>query len=225
MRVSIIIPALNEEPNIRQAAERAWQTGAGEVIVVDGGSHDATAEAAREAGCRVLAGRRGRGAQQNLGARAAAGDVLLFLHADCWLAPHGLAQIARALDDRRQAAGAFEQRIEADGLLFRLLERGNAWRVRRRGLAYGDQGIFVRRELFDQLNGFPEVALMEDLLFMKRLRRVVWPLLLAGPLHVSARRWQRHGVIRQTLRNSLLLAAARLGVPPDRLARYYAPDR
>jgi rSAM/selenodomain-associated transferase 2 len=225
VRVSIIIPALNEEPNIRQAAERAWQTGAGEVIVVDGGSHDATAEAAREAGCRVLAGRRGRGAQQNLGARAAAGDVLLFLHADCWLAPDGLAQIARALDDRRQAAGAFEQRIEADGLLFRLLERGNAWRVRRRGLAYGDQGIFVRRELFDQLNGFPEVALMEDLLFMKRLRRVVWPLLLAGPLHVSARRWQRHGVIRQTVRNSLLLAAARLGVPPDRLARYYAPNR
>jgi rSAM/selenodomain-associated transferase 2 len=225
VHVSIIIPALNEEPNIRQAAERAWQTGAGEVIVVDGGSHDATAEAAREAGCRVLAGRRGRGAQQNLGARAAAGDVLLFLHADCWLAPDGLAQIARALDDRRQAAGAFEQRIEADGLLFRLLERGNAWRVRRRGLAYGDQGIFVRRELFDQLNGFPEVALMEDLLFMKRLRRVVWPLLLAGPLHVSARRWQRHGVIRQTVRNSLLLAAARLGVPPDRLARYYAPNR
>ncbi|MEX0711407.1 MAG: TIGR04283 family arsenosugar biosynthesis glycosyltransferase [Pirellulales bacterium] len=225
MRVSIIIPALNEEPNIRQAAERAWQTGAAEVIVVDGGSHDATAEAAREAGCRVLAGRRGRGAQQNLGARAAAGDVLLFLHADCWLAHDGLAQIARALDDRRQAAGAFEQRIEADGLLFRLLERGNAWRVRRRGLVYGDQGIFVRRELFDQLNGFPEVALMEDLLFMKRLRRVVWPLLLAGPLHVSARRWQRHGVIRQTVRNSLLLAAARLGVPPDRLARYYTPHR
>ena len=94
-----------------------------------------------------------------------------------------------------------------------------AWR----GLPYGDQGIFVRRALFDRIGGFPETRLMEDLLFGKALRRVGRPILLPGPIHVSARRWQRHGVVRQTLRNWALLTARSFGAPPDRLARYYPP--
>ncbi len=118
--------------------------------------------------------------------------------------------------------GAFRQQIEAEGLLYRWLERGNAWRVRRRGLPYGDQGIFVRRPLFEELGGFPDVRLMEDVLLMKALRRRAWPALLPGPLHVNARRWRRQGVIRQTIRNWLLLSAARAGVHPNRLARFYA---
>lgn len=149
--------------------------------------------------------------------------MLLFLHADNWLAPDAVEQIRRALTDEDAAGGAFRQRIEAEGAAYRLLERGNAWRARRRGLPYGDQGIFVRRDLFFQLGGFPEVDLMEDLLFMKRFRRVARPLLLEGPLYVDPRRWARCGVVRQTGRNWLLLLAARLGVSPNRLARFYPP--
>lgn len=224
MRISIVIPALNEAARIAAAVRRAWAAGPQEVIVVDGGSSDGTREKARAAGCIALAGARGRGSQQNLGARHAEGEVLVFLHADTWLAPDGLRQIERTLADQAIPGGAFRQRIEAHGPLYRLLERGNAWRVRRLGLAYGDQGIFVRRRVFDELGGFPESLLLEDLVLMKRLRRKGRPVLLPGPLHVSARRWQRHGVVGQTVRNWLLLAAAGLGVPPDRLARFYPLD-
>lgn len=221
-RISIIIPVLNEAAQIAIAVVRACQTQPHEVIVVDGGSTDETVPLARQAGAGVLATQPGRARQQNQGAQQATGDVLLFLHADTWLPPDGLRQIAQALANAAVGCGAFRQRIEAEGFLYRLLERGNAWRVKRRGMPYGDQGIFIRRALFDELGGFPEVRLMEDVLLMKRLRRRAWPVLLPGPLHVSARRWQRHGVVRQTARNRLLLAAARCGVSPDRLVRFYA---
>lgn len=223
MKVSIIIPTLNEAANIVAAVERAWATGPLEVLIADGGSVDRTPDLARGAGAQLLESPPGRARQQNAGARQAAGDVLLFLHADTWLAPEGLGQIAEALADPHVLCGAFRQRIEAEGRLFRWLERGNAWRARRRGLPYGDQGIFVRRLVFEELGGFPEVRLMEDVMLMKRLHRRTRPVLLPGPLNVSARRWRRHGVLRQTAQNWLLLSAARLGVHPDKLARFYAP--
>jgi rSAM/selenodomain-associated transferase 2 len=220
--VSIIIPAFNEAERIVAAVSRAVTSGAQEVIVVDGGSEDGTLELARQQPCQTLSGPRGRAVQQNLGARHARGDVVLFLHADTWLEPDGVRQIGAACDDPRVVAGAFRQRIEAEGRLYRLLEWGNAWRARRRGLPYGDQGIFVRRTAFEAVGGFPEMRLLEDLLLMKRLRRQTKPVLLPGPLHVDARRWRRHGVLRQTARNWLILTAARLGVHPDRLAEFYA---
>jgi GT2 family glycosyltransferase len=149
--------------------------------------------------------------------------VLLFLHADCRLEPGGLDQIATALANARCVGGCFRQRIDAGGARFRWLERGNSLRVRLWGLAYGDQGIFVRRDVFDRLGGFPSLALMEDLFFMKRLRREGRLALLAGPLHVSARRWERQGVFRQTTRNWCLTALAQCGMSPNRLAWFY-PD-
>jgi rSAM/selenodomain-associated transferase 2 len=219
--VSIVIPALNEAALIAGCVTSALATGPQEVIVVDGGSSDETAALARGAGARVLLCAPGRATQQNAGARAAGGDVLLFLHADTRLAVGGSRQIEAALADVRVGCGAFRQAIEADGRLYRLLERGNAWRAARRGLPYGDQGIFVRRELFEEIGGFPQLRLMEDVFLMKRLRRRAWPVLLPGPLYVSPRRWQRRGVVRQTLRNWGLLGSAALGVHPDRLARFY----
>ena len=129
-------------------------------------------------------------------------------------------QIECSLSDPQVGCGAFKQSIEANGWIYRLLEDGNAWRAEYRGLPYGDQGIFVRRGLFDVVGGFPEVSLMEDVFLMRRLRRRSWPVLLPG-LFGDARRWQRRGVVRQTLLNWSLLAAARLGVHPDRLARFY----
>ncbi|HWB07930.1 MAG TPA: TIGR04283 family arsenosugar biosynthesis glycosyltransferase [Pirellulales bacterium] len=219
--VSIVIPALNEAAMIAASVTSALATGPHEVIVVDGGSRDDTASLARAAGAGVVVCPPGRAFQQNAGARAASGDVLLFLHADTRLAVDGLRQMEAALTDAAVGCGAFRQAIEAEGWLYRLLERGNAWRAARRGLPYGDQGIFVRRELFEEIGGFPRLKLMEDVFLMKRLRRRAWPVLLPGPLYVSARRWQRRGVIRQTLRNWGLLVSAGLGVHPDRLARFY----
>ena len=224
-RVSIIVPALNEAPGIGVAIDRAQNAGAWEVIVVDGGSDDATVEIARSRGCRVLEGPRGRAAQQNLGARHARGDVLLFLHADNWLEPGALEQVEGAMSRPGVVAGAFRQRIEATGRLFRLLEHGNAFRVRVGQLPYGDQGIFLRRETFEAVGGFPQVRLMEDVLLSRKLRRRGRIVLLPGPLFVSARRWQQYGVIRQTARNWLLLSGAALGVSPDRLADFYPMHR
>ena len=114
------------------------------------------------------------------------------------------------------------QRIEAEGILYRLLERGNALRASWQGLAYGDQAIFIRRETFDQLGGFPPVKLMEDLLLMRELRNGGGRLqLLPGPVYVHSRRWKEHGAIRQTLCNWSLLCCEKLGVAPDRLAKFY----
>lgn len=220
MPVSVIIPTLNEATQINMAVASARAAGALEVIVVDGGSDDGTTAQAVAAD-RVIVSARGRAAQQNVGAGVARGDVLLFLHADCRLPPGGLAEMARALASSHVVGGCFQQHIDAPGLRYRWLERGNAWRVRLWGLAYGDQGIFVRRDVFERLGGFPPLALMEDLFFMKRLRREGQIAFLTSRLVVSSRRWQQQGVFRQTARNWFLTTLAQLGVSPDRLARLY----
>lgn len=220
--VSIIIPALNEAEIIESAVRRAAALAPSEVHVVDGGSSDATAELARSAGANVITSARGRALQQNAGAAASRSGWLLFLHADCWLDERASEQLAAATARSESTHGAFRQRIDARGRVFRALERGNAARVRLLGLPYGDQGIFVRRELFWKLGGFPQVRLLEDLLLSRRLRGIRRPQLLEGPLYVSARRWQRHGVVRQTLRNWSILSAYACGVAPDRLAGWYA---
>lgn len=221
MRLAVIIPTWNEAAKIDSALVRAQDLGPEEIWVVDGGSRDDTVARARQHRCQVLESPVGRALQQNLGAKHAGGDVLLFLHADTWLEPAARGQLETALAEPRVLGGAFRQRIESPRGVYRWLEWGNAARVRWWGLAYGDQGIFVRRETFFALGGFPPVKLLEDLLFMRRLAERTRPVLLAGPLHVSARRWERHGVLRQTARNWAILAAHRWGVSPDRLADYY----
>lgn len=224
--ITVIIPALNEAERIAQAIESARAAGEGgwgcEIIVVDGGSDDETL--ARAAGADLcLSAPKGRAAQQNAGAAAAHGSILLFLHADCRLEPGALEAVQACLIDERVVGGCFRQSIDAAGLRFRLLERGNALRVRALKWAYGDQGIFVRREVFEQIGGFPEVRLMEDLLLMKKLKRAGRFRLIDARLRVSPRRWRQAGVVRQTLRNWTLLGLAHCGVSPDRLAKFYPP--
>jgi len=223
MRISVVIPALNEAKCIERAVSSAWAAAVDEVVVVDGGSHDATVGLAESCGARVIRSERGRAKQQNLGAAESSGEVLLFLHADGWLSPGVGQQIRECLADGKGLGGALGQRIDAEGFLYRLLEHGNAARVRWRGMAYGDQAIFMRREVFQQLGGFPEVELMEDLLLMRAFRKKSRPKLLPGPVFVDPRRWQRRGVLRQTLCNWSLVCAHALGVTPDRLARFYPP--
>ncbi|MEO8494413.1 MAG: TIGR04283 family arsenosugar biosynthesis glycosyltransferase, partial [Planctomycetota bacterium] len=181
MKVSVIIPALNEEVMLAGAAQSAWDAGADEVLVVDGGSVDETIAVAQTQKCQVIVSPPGRAIQQNRGASRSTGDILLFLHADNRLSPDAIEQVRELAKDADVKIGAFRQRIVADGVAYRWLERGNAWRVRWRGLPYGDQAIFLRRDFFESLGGFPEVKLMEDLLLMKKARRMSWPRLLDGP--------------------------------------------
>lgn len=220
MLISVIIPTLNEAANIASQIERARGLGDCEIIVVDGGSTDDTVAQAARAD-RVEVSLPGRARQQNQGAVISRGDVLLFLHADCRLPATGLDSICQALLDPRVVGGCFEQQIDAAGLRYRWIERGNALRVRLFKLAYGDQAIFVRRSVFEELGRFPDLKFMEDVFLMKRLKRAGQFVLLPDRLIVSARRWQRNGVIRQTLRNWTLLTMALLGVSPDRLVRFY----
>jgi len=221
MRISVVIPAINEALSIQRAIKSVQEAGFDEILVADGGSEDETPQIAVRCGASVVHGERGRAVQQNLGAQHVTGNVLLFLHADNWLAPEAGQQLRDCLSNPRVLGGAFEQQIEASGMLFRLLERGNAARVRLQNMAYGDQAIFMRRETFDQLGGFPEVQLMEDLLLMRAFRKFSKPSLLPGPVHVHPRRWQQRGLVQQTLKNWSLILGERFGVSPDRLARFY----
>jgi rSAM/selenodomain-associated transferase 2 len=170
MSISVIIPALNEAACIAQTLRSVRAEKPREILVVDCGSSDATCELAGEAG-RVLHGPRGRPAQMNLGAAHAAGDVLLFLHADCTLEPGALLAAVECLGRRGVVAGCFRMTVTAPGLAYRLLDACATARVRLTGLIYGDQGLFVERRRFERIGGFPALSLMEDLFFSKKLRR------------------------------------------------------
>lgn len=224
LAVSVIIPALQEAANIAAAIASGQAAGADEIVVVDGGSTDGTADLARAADL-VLTGTRGRARQQNAGAERSRGDALLFLHADCRLAVGACAQIRSALADPAVVGGSFRQRIDATGLRYRMIEQGNLVRALGWGWMYGDQGLFVRREIFERMGRFPEVRLMEDWLLSRALVRAGRTVILPGPLLVSARRWRQAGLVRQTLRNWLLLSLASAGVPPDELAAWYPTVR
>jgi len=224
LSVSVVIPTLNEAGNISQAIAKAQQIKPLEVIVVDGGSQDGTLKKAEEADC-CLVSPAGRSLQMNAGAEIARGDVLLFLHADCWLEEGAIEAIQRSLQQPEIVGGCFRQKIESPGLLYRMLERGNSFRVKMLKWAYGDQGIFVRNEVFLRVGGFPAIQLMEDLYLMKNLKRLGKIELVDHPITISARRWKAKGVARQTLRNWLLITLAQCGVSPDRLAWFYESVR
>jgi rSAM/selenodomain-associated transferase 2 len=225
LRASVVIPALNEAAGIAAAVASVRRQGPHEILVADGGSSDATAVIARPLADRVLMTPRGRAAQMNAGAAAATGDALLFLHADCTLEPGAVAEAVRLLATPGVAAGCFTMRVAADGFWFRSIDGCATGRVRLTGIPYGDQGLFVTRETFDRAGGFPPVRFLEDVLLGLRLRRLGRVVVARPRVVVSARRWQKVGVVRQTLVNWGLTALAAAGVPPDRLADYYANVR
>lgn len=219
--ISVVIPVLNERERVGLAIRSV--AGAGEVVVTDGGSRDGSPGIARDLGCQVVSGPPGRGQQLRRGAEPTSGQVLVFLHADCRLEGDWTDQILAALA-AGSSWGCFRQQIDARGRRFRWLEQGNAWRARRRGLVYGDQCLWLQRSLYQQCGGFAEVPLMEDVMICDRLRRLAGPpAILAGPVCMSARSWQRRGVVRQTIRNWILFGLFRCGVSPDWLAHRYRP--
>jgi rSAM/selenodomain-associated transferase 2 len=194
--------------------------------VVDGGSTDATLSIAREFTDKVLVTGKGRGLQMNLGARNAAGEILLFLHADCTLPEGGFRMIRQALKDSRVSAGAFDLSIEHPGLRYRIVEFGANLRSRLTSIPYGDQGMFLRKEVFDLLGGFADVPLMEDMELSSRLKKMGKIVFLRPPIRTLPRRWLDEGVAYTTLRDwSIALSYRFLRVPPRRLLKYYRDIR
>ena len=224
--LSIIVPCLNEAQGIAGslAALSPLRAYGAEVIVVDGGSNDGTAGRAASLADLVITAPRGRASQMNAGAAHARGEILLFLHADTRLPDSAGALIVDGLKRTRRGWGRFDVSIDGRHPLLRLVEAFMNLRSRLTGIATGDQAIFVTRSLFTAAGGYPEIALMEDIAMSKRLKGFGPPLCLKHRLTASARRWEKHGVLRTILLMWSLRLAYWLGADPAKLAvRYDRP--
>lgn len=218
--LAVVIPALNEEAAIEAAVASAWDAGADEVVVADGGSTDATRERAA-AVARVVSAPRGRASQMNAGAAAATADILLFLHADSRLPRDAATLVRDALADPLVGAGAFRPRFDAPGPFWRLVTSLTRARARCCGITLGDQALFARRDTFRRLAGFRDFPILEDLDFADRARRTARFRILRADVLTSIRRWRRRGLLRTSAANWAILLLYRLGATPDSLVRFY----
>lgn len=221
--LSIIVPTLNEAAALGAtlAALQALRAAGCELIVVDGGSEDGTPQRAAAHIDVLLRAPRGRARQMNAGADAARGAVLWFLHADTLPPPQADTLILEGLARSGRDWGRFDVRLSGAHPLLRVVERLMNLRSRLTGIATGDQGLFVRRELFEQLGGFPDIELMEDIALSCALKRRGPPLCLDTPLQSSSRRWEQGGIVRTILLMWSLRLGYALGMSPARLLRWY----
>ncbi len=222
MRLSIVIPTLNEAANITQTLTQLRTQSPGiDCWVVDGGSVDQTVALAIDGGAKVLQCAGGRGAQLNLGARHATGDTLLFLHADTQLPPDFEAEVERVLSQPGVVAGAFPLSIASAGWGLKLVMWGTQHRSRWLQLPYGDQALFLRRSTFEATAGFPLLPIMEDFVWVRTVQRLGRIGLTNSPVLTSDRRWKRLGLARTTIVNQLMILGYFMGVSPQRLAQWY----
>lgn len=222
--LSVVVPVLDEAATIGDCLRRLLplRSRGVEVIVVDGGSTDHTVGRARSLCDAIVIASRGRASQMNAGAQAAAGDILLFLHADTSLPGSADALVRDALArDLSRTWGRFDVRIDGTAPLLRLVARAMSIRSRLTGIATGDQAIFCRRDVFADTGGFPAIPIMEDIAFSRRMRRRSRPICLRERVTTSGRRWETHGVWRTILLMWGLRTAYALGVPTTILARWY----
>ena len=222
MTISVIIPTLNEAARIEATlASVLVQPEAVEVIVVDGGSEDDTVERASRH-VRVMEAPRGRARQMNVGAAAASGEVLVFLHGDTQLPENGVGAILMALDDPSAVGGCFRTTFD-DGSFWMRVWTWRLW-MRSHHLAFGDRAPFVRRSTFEAIGGFTDQPLFEDLELVSRIRREGRFVFLNESVQTSARRFHRHGAFRQQLYNTALWLGWLLGLSSRRLKRFYSDD-
>jgi rSAM/selenodomain-associated transferase 2 len=226
MRLSIVVPTLNEAADVVAALQalQPLRAAGHEVVVIDGGSGDGTPDLAVPWADRVASAPRGRASQMNAGARIAAGDVLLFLHADTRLPARADRMVLDGLAGSGRAWGRFDVRIAGRHPLLRLVAALMNARSRWTGIATGDQGVFVRRDAFAAVGGFPPLPLMEDVALSAALKRVSHPLCLHERVTTSGRRWESHGVLRTIVLMWWVRLRYFFGTSPERLAEIYRHD-
>ena len=220
--ISIIIPVLNEAAIIQPTLLQLQGNSDIEIIVVDGGSKDRTLTLAKQTGVKVISvAGRGRAAQMNAGANMARGDILLFLHIDTQLPPDFLNLVVKTLAQPEVIAGAFELAIEGEDGSLRWLEMLVKVRSHFLSLPYGDQAIFIRKQIFADMGGFSDLPIMEDFEFVQRLKRQGKIAIAPAAVHTSGRRWQKLGVWKTTLINQLVILGYYLGISPTKLRNFY----
>jgi len=222
---SIIIPVLNEADKINSLIEHLQKQNhesSYEIIVVDGDPQGSTVGAIQDKDATTITADKGRGKQMNTGASGARGEILIFLHADTILPEHALEKISRAMQDSDYAGGAFDLKIDSDRLFLKYISFRASLRSRWNRIPYGDQAIFIRKKYFDQIGGYQEIPLMEDVDLMRRIKKDGKKIvILQDKVITSARRWESDGVLFTTLRNQILVRLFYLGISPHRLAKYY----
>ena len=235
VNISVIIPTLNEAETIATTVRLTANLGFDEIIVVDGGSTDQTggivdsvlarSQHSTLGTIRLLAAPRGRARQLNAGAQAAHGDVLLFLHADTHLPPAAKSSIAAALADGTTVGGRFDVQFDRPSVWSYLIGSLMNLRSRATGISTGDQALFVRKKVFEELGGFADIPLMEDVDFSARLKRRGQTVALYDRVITSFRRWERRGPLRTILLMWALRLLYWIGVSPHRLANLYPQAR
>ena len=230
MRLAVVVPVFNEATAVESTLARLspLRTRGARVIVVDGGSTDATTTLAKPHADQVMESDRGRAQQMNVGARAAiegGAEVLLFVHADSEL-PHSADRlIDTALRTSGRVWGRFDVRIDGAPPMLTIVSAMMNWRSRLTGICTGDQAIFVRRSAFEQLSGFAPIALMEDIEFSKRAKHLSRPVAISARVLTSGRRWQRHGIWRTIVLMWRFRIAYFFGADPQGLAQQYRDAR
>ncbi len=225
LRVSIIIPVLNESERINSIIDslrdQTLEYGF-EVIVVDGDLKGSTNNVIADKNVKTLTARKGRGSQMNAGAEVAKGDILLFLHADTILPERALKKISDALEDEKYVAGAFDLAIDSDKLFLKYISYRANFRSRQNRIPYGDQAIFIRKEYFNRIGGYKKIPLMEDVDLMRRIKKDRRKIcILKEKVITSARRWESDGLLYTSFRNQVLLTLFYLGVSTSKLAKFY----
>lgn len=223
--ISIIIPVLNEAANLARTLQSvqcpSLQASDLEVIVVDGGSRDATVEIAKEWGAQVVFSAPGRSRQMNAGAAIAQGTILVFLHGDTRLPANYPALVHQTLAQPGVVAGAFDLAIDGTGWGFQWIEWGVRLRSRWLQLPYGDQALFLTRQVFQTVGGFPDLPIMEDFVLVQQLQKLGNVAIAPAAVLTCDRRWQKLGILKTTLINQLILMGYGLGVSPRQLAEWY----
>ena len=220
-KISIVIPTYNEASVLKNTLRNVRQHCPHEIIVVDGGSLDQTVSIAKAEGIGVIHSPKGKFIQMNSGAEKATGDVLWFLHADSMVKIEGYQSMQNIMKRNGYVGGAFALRIDSRKKSFSFISRVANWRSKALGFAYGDQGIFVRSDLFRKMGGFSALPICEDLDFFRRMRKEGVVTILDEEAEVSPRRWLAEGMIYVTLRNILIAGLFLIGFSPRLLSRWY----
>jgi rSAM/selenodomain-associated transferase 2 len=220
------MPVLNEEKVLNDSLSQLKLNEEDELIIVDGGSSDRTLSIAGKFTDNIFTTKTGRASVMNYGADKASGDILLFLHADCLLPKNGLGMVRETLNDKNVAAGAFLLRIDHKGTAFRIIEHVSNLRARITRLLYGDQGMFLRKDVFEKIGGFADMPLMEDIEISRRLKKEGKIIFIDHPIVASPRRWLNEGIIYTTLRDWAIASSyAFLHISPEKLIKYYREVR